>query len=182
MSPTAKVSAVHTDPSHRFSKQTAGSIELVEGLGVAGDAHFGATVQHRSRVRADPTAPNLRQVHLIPQELFDWLAGRGFSVAPGDLGENVTTLGVDLLGLPRGTMLHLGPDAIVEVTGLRNPCVQIENFQGGLLKELVGLAANGDVVRRAGIMGVVRRGGMVQVGDLTEVVLPLEPHVALERV
>lgn len=182
MDSTAQVSALHTDSSHRFSKTAAAQIELVEGLGVAGDAHFGATVQHLSRVRADPTAPNLRQVHLMHQELFDWLDGRGFSVAPGDLGENVTTTGVDLLGLPRATMLHLGPDAVVEVTGLRNPCSQIENFHAGLLKELVGRDEAGEIVRRAGIMGVVHRGGTVQAGDRIEVVLPPEPHIALDRV
>lgn len=182
MSSAAKVSAVHRDATHRFSKNTAAAIELVAGLGVAGDAHAGATVQHLSRVRADPSQPNLRQVHLIHQELFDWLATRGFTVAPGQLGENVTTTGVDLLGLPRGTMLRLGVEAVVEVTGLRNPCAQIDTFQHGLLKELVGRDGNGDIVRRAGIMGVVHRGGTVRPGDTLTVVLPDGPHEALQRV
>lgn len=182
MNNNAQVSALHLDSAHRFSKEPSGEIELVEGLGVAGDAHFGATVQHLSRVRADPAQPNLRQVHLIHEELFDWLAGRGFSVAPGDLGENVTTTGVDLLGLPRGTLLHLGPDAVVEVTGLRNPCAQIDGFQRGLLKELVGYNDAGDLVRRAGIMGVVHHGGTVKQGDPITVVLPEGKLEALDRV
>ena len=182
MNNTAQVAAVHRDATHGFSKVTAAAIELVAGLGVAGDAHSGATVQHLSRVRADPAQPNLRQVHLMHQELFDRLATRGFTVAPGQLGENVTTAGVDLLGLPRGTLLHLGAEAVVEVTGLRNPCAQIENFQRGLLKELVGRDGNGGIVRRAGIMGVVHHGGTVRPGDTVTVVLPDGPHEALQRV
>ncbi|WP_449373609.1 MOSC domain-containing protein [Arthrobacter psychrolactophilus] len=134
MNSFAKISAVHLDTKHRFSKESVGEIELVAGLGVAGDAHSGVTVQHRSRVRADPTALNLRQVHLMHHELFDWLVQRGFTVAPGELGENITTEGIDLLSLPRGTLLQLGPEAVVEVTGLRNPCAQIENFRPGLLR------------------------------------------------
>lgn len=176
------VSAVHLGSIHSFSKQAAPEIELVKGLGVAGDAHFGATVQHLSRVRADPIQPNLRQLHLMHQELFHWLTTRGFTIAPGELGENVTTTGVDLLDLPRGTLLHLGAEAVVEVTGLRNPCVQIENFQPGLLKGLVGTDATGTVVRRAGIMGVVHRAGTVRPGDAISVVLPDGPHEALQRV
>ncbi|MGP9503621.1 MOSC domain-containing protein [Specibacter sp. AOP5-B1-6] len=182
MNTNAQVSAVHLDAEHRFSKRSVAEIVLLEGLGVAGGAHLGVTVQHRSRVRADPTQPNLRQVHLMHQELFDWLAGRGFTVAPGDLGENVTTAGVDLLDLPLGAMLQLGADAVVEVTGLRNPCSQIDNLQPGLLKELVGYDDGGKLLRRAGIMGVVRRGGAVKPGERITVVLPDEPRKALDRV
>lgn len=182
MNSNAQISAVHLDSEHRFSKSSASEIELLAGLGVAGDAHLGVTVQHRSRVRVDPNQPNLRQVHLMHQELFDWLAGRGFTVQPGDLGENVTTAGVDLLGLPQGALLHLGADAVVEVTGLRNPCSQIDNLQPGLLKELVGYDDGGQLVRRAGIMGVVRRGGTVKPGEPITVVLPDGPHKPLERV
>lgn len=155
---------------------------MLAGLGVVGDAHFGTTVQHRSRVRADPTQPNLRQVHLMHQELFGWLAHRGLSVDPGVLGENITTTGIDLLGLPRGTMLHLGASAVVEVTGLRNPCAQIETFMPGLLKELVGYDDGGTLVRRAGIMGVVHHGGTVRGGDTIDIVLPSKPHEKLDRV
>lgn len=182
MNHNAQILAVHTDTTHRFSKRTVPEIELLAGLGVAGDAHQGVTVQHLSRVRADPTQPNLRQVHLMHQELFDALAAKGFTVAPGALGENVTTSGIDLLALPRGTRLHLGESAVVEVTGLRNPCAQIENFQQGLLKELVGYDDAGTLVRRAGIMGVIHRGGTIRPGEKIVVVLPEEPFEALERV
>jgi MOSC domain-containing protein YiiM len=177
-----RVVAVHQDSVHRFSKAPAAAIELLEGLGVAGDAHLGRTVQHRSRVRADPSQPNLRQVHLMHFELFDWLEGRGFTVSPGALGENITTSGLDLLTLPRGTLLHIGEGAVVEVTGLRNPCSQIEDFQPGLLKELLGRDDDGGIVRRAGIMGVVRRSGPVRGGDRIAVVLPEGPPEPLDRV
>jgi MOSC domain-containing protein YiiM len=139
-------------------------------------------VRHRSRVRRDPAKPNLRQVHLIAAELHDELAGAGFAVAAGQLGENVTTRGVDLLALPRGTRLHLGDDAVVEVTGLRNPCVQIERFAPGLLAQVLGRDANGEVVRRTGVMSVVISGGEVRPGDPIEVVLPAGPHRPLEVV
>ena len=176
-----RVVAVATDARHRFSKRVRPVIRLVEGLGVEGDAHAGATVQHRSRLRRDPTAPNLRQVHLLPVELFDELRAAGLPVEPGDLGENVTTVGVDLLALPTGTVLVFG-GAEVEVTGLRNPCRQIEGFRSGLLERVLSRDADGSVRRRAGVMGVVRRGGEVRAGDELTVVLPQEPHRALEPV
>ncbi|MER7765051.1 MOSC domain-containing protein [Streptomyces sp. NPDC097619] len=179
---TGSVTAVSSDAEHGFSKTGRPRITLLEGLGVAGDAHAGVTVRHRSRVAQDPTQPNLRQVHLIHGELFDELAAAGFEVAPGGLGENVTTRGLDLLGLSRGTLLHLGPEAVVEVTGLRNPCLQIDAFREGLLKQVVGRDTEGRVVRKAGIMGVVRRGGTVHPGDEIEVEAPEGPHVPLERV
>ncbi|WP_406300631.1 MOSC domain-containing protein [Embleya sp. NBC_00888] len=158
------------------------SIRLLAGLGVEGDAHLGVTVQHRSRVAADPTQPNLRQVHLIHAELFEELAEAGFTVAAGELGENVTTRGVDLLGLPTGTLLRLGAEAVVEVTGLRNPCPQINAFQDGLLKAVVGRDEAGGIVRKAGIMAIVRTGGDIRPGDAIAVELPAPPHRALERV
>lgn len=176
------VVAVSKDGEHRFSKVTTERIELLTGLGVAGDAHAGVTVQHRSRVAADPSQPNLRQVHLIHAELFTELGEHGFDVAPGRLGENITTSGLDLLGLPRGTRLHLGEQAVVEVTGLRNPCAQINAFQSGLLAAVVGRDDEGRVVRRAGVMGVVVSGGPVVAGDEVRVVLPERPFQALERV
>ncbi|MVN86069.1 MOSC domain-containing protein [Deinococcus sp. HMF7620] len=178
---TATVLCVARDSTHRFSKVPSPAITLLAGLGVAGDAHAGRTVQHRSRVRADPTQPNLRQIHLIHAELLNDLALRGFAVRPADLGENVTTRGVDLLALPRGTRLRLG-EAVVEVTGLRNPCAQIEAFQPGLLKELVGRDEAGQPVFRAGVMGVVLVGGDVQPDDPIEVTLPPQPHERLRRV
>jgi MOSC domain-containing protein YiiM len=176
------VVAVHRDASHRFSKQTVDRIRLEEGIGVEGDAHAGPTVQHRSRRRRDPGRPNLRQVHLLPLDLLTRVNALGYDVTPGALGENVTTDGLDLLGLPTGALLGLGDHAVVEVTGLRNPCVQIDRFRPGLLKEVIHTTDDGQVVRLAGVMGVVRRGGVVSPGDPVEVELPAAPHRRLEPV
>ncbi|MFJ5924562.1 MOSC domain-containing protein [Kitasatospora sp. NPDC092948] len=176
------VMAVSSNGAYSFSKPNRDAIRLLEGLGVEGDVHAGVTVKHRSRVAQDPTVPNLRQVHLIHAELFDRLAEAGFAVAPGELGENVTTSGLDLLGLPVGALLHLGEEAVVEVTGLRNPCAQIDNFRHGLLKQVVKRDENGAIVRLAGIMGVVRAGGEVRSGDSITVTLPDGPHRPLDRV
>ena len=179
---TASVVSVSRDPEHRFSKEVVDDIVLIAGLGVEGDAHAGTTVQHRSRVARDPSQPNLRQVHLVHAELFDEVEGSGFEVAPGELGENVTTRGVDLLGLPRGAVLRLGPDAVVEVTGLRNPCVQIDGLEAGLMRELVTRDDTGQVVRKAGVMAVVLAGGRVAPGDSVGVELPEGEHEALQPV
>jgi MOSC domain-containing protein YiiM len=176
------VVAVHASARHEFSKQVREVIRLVEGLGVEGDAHFGATVQHRSRVRRDPTQPNLRQVHLVHTELHDELGDVGFEVGSGDVGENVTTRGVDLLGMPRGTRLRLGPDAVVEITGLRNPCVQLDRFADGLMQATLDRDAEGRLVRKAGVMAVVVTGGDVRAGDRVTVELPPPPHHPLEPV
>lgn len=176
------VTAVSSNGEYSFTKPNRDSITLLAGLGVEGDVHAGITVKHRSRVAQDPTQPNLRQVHLIHAELFGELLRDGFAVEPGQLGENITTSGIDLLGLPTGTLLHIGAEAVVEVTGLRNPCLQIDAFQDGLLKQVVGRDEAGDIVRKAGIMSVVRTGGEVRPGDQVEVVLPAEPHRPLERV
>jgi MOSC domain-containing protein YiiM len=178
----ATVTAVSSNPEYSFTKPTRDSITLLAGLGVAGDVHAGVTVRHRSRVAQDPTQPNLRQVHLIHQELFAELREEGFEVAPGQLGENITTCGIDLLGLPTGALVRLGGEAIVEVTGLRNPCVQIDRFQDGLLKKVLGRDADGRLVRKAGIMGVVRVGGVVRPGDPIAVELPAGPLRPLDRV
>jgi len=166
---TARVVSVSSDDEHRFTKPPREAITLIAGLGVEGDAHFGATVQHVSRVRRDPTQPNLRQVHLIHRELFDEIDA---DVTPGQLGENVTTEGIDLLGLPRGTVLRLGADATVEVTGLRNPCLQIDRFEPGLLKQVVGTDHEGHTIRKAGVMAVVLADGVVKPGDAIAVELP----------
>ena len=173
---SARVISVSRDDEHRFTKPRRESITLVAGLGVEGDAHFGATVQHLSRVRRDPTQPNLRQVHLMHSELFDEVTA---DIAPGELGENVTTEGVDLLELPRGTRLRLGPEAVVELTGLRNPCLQIDGFEPGLLKQVVGTDAEGRTVRKAGVMAVVIAGGVVKPGDAIAVEVPAPPFEAL---
>ncbi|WP_371785778.1 MOSC domain-containing protein [Streptosporangium subroseum] len=179
---SGQVTAVSSSATHTFGKVCLPGIRLLAGLGVEGDAHLGVTVKHRSRVAQDPTQPNLRQVHLIQAELHDELRVAGFSVAAGELGENVTTRDVDLLGLPVGALLRLGEEAVVEVTGLRNPCVQIEAFQAGLLKQVVGRDEAGELVRRAGVMGVVVAGGEVRPGDTIEVELPQPPHRRLDRV
>lgn len=176
------VRAVSSNGDYSFTKPNRMSITLLAGLGVEGDVHAGVTVRHRSRVAQDPTQPNLRQVHLIHEELFTEVGQEGFTVAPGELGENITTGGIDLLGLPVGTLLRIGADAVVEVTGLRNPCVQIDHFQQGLLKQVVGRDEAGDLVRKAGIMGVVQRGGVVRPGDGIGVELPEKPHRPLDRV
>lgn len=176
------VRSVSRDGSHRFSKPIAAEITLIAGIGVAGDTHAGETVQHRSRVAADPTQPNLRQVHLIHAELHEELRGQGFEVAPGQLGENVTTSGIDLLGLPRGAILGLGQQAVIEITGLRNPCGQINGLRPGLLKAVLGRDDDGGLIRKAGVMAIVVTGGTVRPGDPITVTLPDGPHLPLERV
>ena len=178
----AKVLAVHRSSSHSFSKFAEEAITLVAGVGVEGDAHAGRTVKHRSRVARDPQAPNLRQVHLLHAELFDELVGRDFAVFPGDMGENVTTAGVDLLALPTGTRLRLGANAVVQLTGLRNPCAQIDRFQPGLTAAVLDRDASGELVRKAGVMGVVLTGGEVRPGDPIEVQLAALPHLPLQPV
>ncbi|GGW54999.1 MOSC domain-containing protein [Streptomyces xantholiticus] len=176
------VTAVSSNREYSFTKGNRDRITLLAGLGVEGDVHAGVTVKHRSRVVQDPTQPNLRQVHLIHEELFAEVGAEGFEVKPGDLGENVTTRGMDLLGLPVGTRLHIGDEAVVEVTGRRNPCLQIDIFQAGLLKQVVGRDEAGNLVRKAGIMSVVVEGGVVLPGDTITVRLPAEPHRPLDRV
>ncbi|MFC7963188.1 MOSC domain-containing protein [Streptomyces cinereoruber] len=176
------VTAVSSNGEYSFTKPNRDSIMLLAGLGVEGDVHAGVTVRHRSRVAQDPTQPNLRQVHLIHEELFAEVSAEGFEVVPGDLGENITTRGIDLLGLPVGTLLRIGDHAVLEVTGLRNPCLQIDNFQDGLLKQVVGRDEDGNVVRRAGVMSIVKQGGAVYPGDTIEAELPSGPHRPLERV
>jgi hypothetical protein len=176
------VAAVGRAARHTFSKPTEDRIHLLAGLGVEGDAHLGRTVQHRSRVARDPSRPNLRQVHLIHAELHDELRARGFDVEPGAMGENVTTSGVDLLALPRGTRLRLGAEAVVEVTGLRNPCVQLDRFQPGLMAAVLDRDEAGGLVRRAGVMAVVSVSGDVRPGDRIAVELPPPPHARLRQV
>ncbi|WBM80832.1 MOSC domain-containing protein [Cryobacterium breve] len=178
----AAVVSVSLDDAHRFSKPAASRIRLLEGLGVEGDAHAGVTVRHRYHVKKDPTAPNLTQVHLIPAELFDELAHRGFTVRPGEHGENVTTRGIDLTALPRGTRLHLGADAVVALTGLRNPCSLINGYQGGLMKQLIDTDADGRITRKAGVMSVVASGGTVEAGDTIRIELPEGERVPLDVV
>ena len=177
-----KVIAVASDSSHKFSKLGRTSVRLIAGLGVAGDAHLGRTVQHLSRLKRDPDAPNLRQVHLIHAELHDELRGRGFRVEAGEMGENITTRGIDLLGLPANARLHLGPQAIVEVKGLRNPCAQLDGLQQGLMAATLDKDAAGNLIRKAGVMGIVIAGGEVKPGDAIRVELPAGAQIALQPV
>ena len=179
---SGRVLAMHSSGSHSFSKFTEPALRLLAGIGVEGDAHAGDRVKHRSRVARDPTAPNLRQVHLLHAELFDELVPRGYAVFPGDLGENITTRGIDLLALPTGAWLHIGAEVILEVTGLRNPCSQIDRFQPGLMAAVLDRDAQGGLVRKAGVMGVVRQGGEVRADDAIVVQLPALPHHPLEPV
>ena len=173
-----KIQALSISPTHTMSKQNRESVRLIKGHGVEGDAHMGEKVKHRSRVAKDPSQPNLRQVHLIHAELFAELAGKGFSVKPGVMGENITTIGVDLLALPRGTHLYLG-ECVLEVTGLRNPCHQLEGIQKGLMKAVLDRDDRGELVRKAGIMTIVIAGGDIHVGDEIKVQLPEPPHQPL---
>lgn len=179
---SGRVAAVARDGTHRFSKQPAPEVRVIAGLGIEGDAHQGTTVKHRSRVAVDPTRRNLRQVHLIPIELFAELQQKGFAVHPADLGENITTEAIALLSLPRGTLLRIGASAVLEITGLRNPCIRIEHFQPGLLKAVIDRGPNGEVILKAGVMSIVREGGIVRPGDTIEVEWPSTPHLPLERV
>jgi MOSC domain-containing protein YiiM len=165
-----------------MSKPNQERIQLLAGLGVADDAHQGETVKHRSRVARDPTLPNLRQVHLIHAELHDELEEAGFAVSPGQMGENVTTRGIDLLKLPTGTRLLLGATATVEVTGLRNPCAQLDGIAPGLMAATLDRDEHNGLVRKAGVMGVVINGGEVRPGDVIRIELPPTPHRPLEPV
>ena len=176
------ITAVSQSPAHSFSKQNKARIVLLAGLGVEGDAHMGETVMHRSRVRKDPSQPNLRQVHLMHAEFHDELKAKGFNVSAGDLGENITTRDLELLSLPTGTRLHLGDTAILEVTGLRNPCEQLNDFQEGLMNACVYKEDTGNIIRKAGVMGIVLVGGEVRVGESIRVELPSGPYRTLQVV
>ncbi|WP_309050743.1 MOSC domain-containing protein [Streptomyces sp.] len=180
---TGRVTAVSRNETYSFSKPNRESVTLLAGLGVAGDVHAGETIRHQFRMTYEPDLPNLRQVHLMHEELFGELARKGFEVSAGQLGENITTRGVDLLGLPTGALLRLGEQAVLEVTGLRNPCAKINDFREGLLGEVFALdPESGAFSFKSGVMAVVRRGGTVRPGDGVEVEYPPVPHRPLERV
>jgi MOSC domain-containing protein YiiM len=168
--------------THRVTKDALGSIRLIAGQGVEGDAHCGTTVKHRSRVAKDPSQPNLRQVHLIHAELFDMLSAKGFQVDAAMMGENVTTGGVDLLALSAGTRLQLGTDAVVEITGLRNPCHQLNGLIQGLMDALLDRGHDGSLIRLAGVMAIVVSGGVVTAGDPIAVIHNPTPHKLLQPV
>jgi MOSC domain-containing protein YiiM len=176
---SATIIAVSRSTGHTFSKPNAAAIRLVAGLGVEGDAHAGGTVKHRSRVARDPSAPNLRQVHLIHAELHDELAAKGFAIAPGAMGENVTTRGIDLLALATGTRLRLGAAAVIEVKGLRNPCGQLNGLAPGLMEATLARAPDGGLIRKAGVMAIVLEGGEIRPGDPIVAMFPAEPWAPL---
>lgn len=178
----ARVVSVSRDGGHRFTKQPQPEIRLIERLGVEGDAHAGVTVQHLSRIAKNPAQPNLRQVHLIHAELHDELNAAGFDIHPGDMGENILTRDLDLLALPQGTLLHIGAEAIVEITGLRNPCAQLEKFRPGLLKACLGRTPDGQLIRKAGVMAIVHRAGVVRPGDALRVEWPQGSNLPLQPV
>jgi MOSC domain-containing protein YiiM len=178
----AEVVAVARRLQHQVTKDVVPSIVLIAGQGVEGDAHLGELVKHRSRAESNPMLPNLRQVHLIHVELFAELAGKGFVIGPGQMGENVTTGKIDLLALPTRTRLHLGDEAVVELTGLRNPCIQLEQMMPGLMKAVLDRDIEGRLVRKAGVMAVVLTGGTVRTGDRIKVELPDGPPIPLEPV
>lgn len=177
-----RIEAVSASSTHTMVKPTQATIRLLAGLGVEGDAHQGVTVRHRSRVQRDPTQPNLRQVHLIHGELHDELRAGGFTVGPGEMGENVTTRHVDLLALPTGTRLRLGEVAVVELTGLRNPCDQLNGVRPGLMNAVLDKDVEGNIIRKAGVMAIVITGGEVHAGDAVVVDLPAQPHEPLKPV
>ncbi len=176
------VTAVSRSATHTLSKRNQDGIRLLAGLGVEGDAHMGATVKHRSRVARDPNQPNLRQVHLIHAELFDELRAAGFAVSAGQMGENITTSGIDLLGLPVGARLRFADAASIEITGLRNPCAQLNRIQPGLMAAVLSRDAEGRLVRKAGVMAVVLAGGEIRPGDPIRIELPPEPFRPLDPV
>jgi MOSC domain-containing protein YiiM len=178
----AEVVAVAKSATHGFSKQVTPSIDVIAGEGILGDCHSGVTVKHRSRVARDPTQPNLRQVHLIHSELFDELAAQGHTVGPAALGENITTRGIDLLTLPQNALLHIGAAAVVEITGLRNPCQQIDDFQAGLVSKVLIKDQQFKWIRKTGVMGIVKHGGSIYPGDVIFVKLPAGQHKPLEKV
>lgn len=177
-----KVMALSKRDVHGFSKVNCDRLNFLQGLGIEGDAHCGETVKHRSRVAQDPNQPNLRQVHLLPAELLAELVSKGFNVQAGSIGENVLTQGIDLIHLPQKTRLRLGQHVVLTVTGLRNPCAQLDNYQKGLTKAVLDRDSAGNLVRKSGVMATVEHGGEVKLGDLIEVMLPAEPHLPLERV
>ena len=179
---TGKIISLNKSPKHCLSKQPYASISLLKGLGVEGDVHMGKTVKHRSRVAKDPTQPNFRQIHLIPNELFTELRLLGFEVRAGEMGENITTEGINLLELPKDTILKIGLEAKIKITGLRNPCNQLNSIKSGLMQAVISKDASGNLIRKAGVMGIVIEGGVITLDDHIEIHLPSKPFEKLDKV
>jgi len=179
---TGKIIALSKNPIHNVSKQNHNELILLEGLGVEGDVHMGKTAKHRSRVAKNPLQPNLRQIHLIESELYEELKLKGFDIQPGQMGENITTSDLDLLKLPENTILKIGAQAEVLITGLRNPCNQLNGIQDGLMQAVIEKDSSGNLIRKAGIMGIVTKGGKVTLNDNIEVKFPSKPFVRLEKI
>ena len=176
------VTAVSKSDTHTMSKKNVKTIHLIEGLGVNGDAHMGKNVKHRSRVSKNPNQPNLRQIHLIHSELLSELLIKGFNIIPGEMGENITTVNIDLLSLPKDTILNIGKDSQIKITGLRNPCHQLNGIKDGLMKAVLGQDNYGNLIRKAGVMGIVLKSGKVSTGDEIRIEYPKKPFTNLERV
>ncbi len=179
---SGSVIAVCSRDAHLFSKENREEIELIKNFGINGDAHAGMYVKHRSRVKKNPKQLNLRQVHLIPIELLNEMKQHRYDLHPGDLGENITTSGIDLINLPLNSQINIGEEVVLEVKGLRDPCKQIEAFKEGLLKKMITKDADGNLIRKTGIMTIVLGGGIVKPNDKIEVVLPKKPYHKLEVV
>lgn len=177
-----KVVSLSKDSEHNFSKVQCPTLNFLEGLGIEGDAHCGKTVKHRSRVKKDPTQANLRQVHLIHSELISELQKKGFEVEAGTLGENILTEGIDILELPEHALLKIGPSVELKITGLRNPCAQLDNYQKGLTKAVLDQTSEGELIRKAGVMAIVVSGGVVSIQDDIKIILPPKPHMPLKPV
>lgn len=177
-----RIEALHSSPSHSLKKETTSSLEIIKGLGVKGDAHMGAKIKHVYRVRKDPNEPNLRQVHIIHAELFDELKTKDFDISFGEMGENITCSGLDILSLPTDTELQMGVSTRLKVTGLRNPCAQLDSIKKGLMKACLDRNQSGEMIPKVGIMTIVLEGGIINQGDEIKVVFPPEPHRKLEAV
>jgi len=175
------VKALSRSKNHTLIKKNETQIKLEKGLGVERDAHFGKTVKHRSRVKKDPNQPNLRQVHLMHSELFEELSQKGFDVSAGEMGENITTTGIDILHLPVNTILHIGENAQIQLTGFRNPCAQLDGIQKGLMKALLTVDNDGNLFRKSGVFGIVLKGGIITVKNKILVELPEKPHIKLPK-
>jgi len=165
------VLSVSMSSSHGFSKRPTDYIYLLSGCGVQGDVHCSGAA----------SSNNKRQVHLIASELLTELArkdskGRAYIISPGALGENITTKGIDLVGLNEGTRLHFGDGddhAIVRITGLRNPKKRLDEWPKGLLDRCAMKNKKGEITgRKIGVMGIVEEDGFVQPGHMVYVEKP----------